>query len=190
LSGFRSDEDPVERFFARCRRREELRELERTRAMADEEDAVAYLAGIISKKTKKTIRSELERDGYVDFFARQHMWFGMNIRNELRKAGFVYDSLVMDGIWFSWLLKAIRLPENHVAVSSKIGRKIWNFRIKSYLRSLCHPVTGGSVLASAYVILIGMVFMKTLSEPIYIIPVLIMSLFPVYAAGYWIVKYL
>jgi hypothetical protein len=163
-------------------------ELERNRAMADEEDAVAYLAGILSKKTKKMIASELERD--AGFFARQHMWFGRTIRNELRRTGFAYNDLLMDGIWYPWLRMAIHLPQNHVAVSSKIRRKIWNYRIKSYLRSLRRPVIAGSILASVYAISLGIVLMKAHSEPIYIIPVIGLSIFPIFAAAYLIANYL
>ena len=190
MSVSRSENDRVERFWAECRRREERIEFERTRAMADEEDAVAYLAGILSKKTKKIILSELERDGHFHFFARQHMWLGRNIKNELRRAGFVYNDLVMDGIWCSWLLEAVSLPENHVAVSSRIRRKILNYRIKSYLRSLGHPVIGGSVLASVYAIALGIMFMKARSEPIYVMPVVGLSILPVFATAYFTVNYL
>jgi len=163
-------------------------ELERNRAMADQENAVAYLAGILSKKTKKMIASELERG--AGFFAEQHMWFGRSIRNELRRAGFAYDDLLMDGIWYPWLRMAIHLPKNHVVVSSEIRRKIWNYRIKNYLRSLRRPIIAGSILASVYAISLGIVLMKAHSEPIYIVPVICLSILPVFAGAYLIANYL
>ena len=122
-----------------------MKELEQVRAMADEDDAVAYLAGILSKEMKEVLRVEVRRDS--DFFAHMSAWWGRYISKELGKAGFKYEYLIVDGVWYPWLLKALELPEKHV-VSLKIRKKVWKYRFKSLLRSLRRPAIGWSILAS------------------------------------------
>jgi hypothetical protein len=148
-------------------------EPDRERAIADEKDAVAYLAGILSERQKKKIMFEIEND--IDFFAKQHMWLGMWIRNELRRAGFFYDAITMDGIWFPWLLKAVFLPENETVTRSTVKKKIWNYRIRSVLH---HPLTKWVFSGFAYSLSLAMSLVLAHTHPAFFLSSLVLIVLP------------
>ena len=154
----------VEESMAKERKMTELRESERRRATAEEEDGVAYLAGIISKKAKRRIRLDMENDS--DFLPDQHMWLGRRVRNELRGAGFVYDSVLMDGLWFSWLWIAVTRPRQKIRTSLAIRRKIWKYHVRSFLH---YPVGKWGLVVSAYVISLGVSLAKARTEPLFVV---------------------
>lgn len=187
MSIFDVGNDRGERYWAEFERRQKVKELEQIRAIADEDDAVVYLAGILSKEMKKALRSEVRRDH--DFFAHMGAGSGKHISDELEKAGFKYEYLIIDGVWYPWLLKAIELPEKHV-VSLKIRRKIWKYRFIGLLRSLRRPVIGWGILASVYAISFYTTLMKARLKPIYVIPVIFLVISPVFAGAYLLVRQL
>jgi hypothetical protein len=102
------------------------------RAYADEEEAIVFLASIVPKKDKIRIRKEIESN--PDFAAKQHMSIGMTTRNALRVGGFYYMPHTMDFIWFSWLKKAVNLPEDNIVVTDSVKG-----RIKKYRASIKRP---------------------------------------------------
>lgn len=152
----------VEESMAKERRKRELRESERRRATADEEDGVAYLAGIISKKAKRRIRFDMENDPH--FLPDQHQWLGRWVRNELRRAGFVYDSVLMDGLWFSWLRMAVTRPKQKIQTSLTVRRKIWKYHVRSFLHN---PFGKWGLVVSAYVISLGVSLAKGRTESLF-----------------------
>jgi hypothetical protein len=136
---------------------------------------------------KEVLRVEARRDD--DFFAHMGAWWGRYISKELGKAGFKYEYLIVDGVWYPWLLKAIELPEKHV-VSLKIRKKIWQYRFTSLLRSLRRPVVGWGILVAVYAISFCTMLLKARSESIYVIPVIFLVISPVFAGAYLLVKQL
>jgi hypothetical protein len=114
----RSSDSPLEKDFER--------------ASSDEEEAIAFLASIIPQKDKIRIRKEIESN--PDFAAKQHMFLGMTTRNALRVGGFHYMPYTMDVIWFSWLKKAVNLPEDNIVVTDSVRG-----RIKKYRASIKRP---------------------------------------------------
>lgn len=102
------------------------------RVNADQEGAVMFLAKIIPKEDKERIRRNIEKD--PDFATKQHMFLGMKVRNALRTAGFFYDPYTMDGIWFSWLHKAVCLAEDQIVVTDSVKE-----RIEKYQASIERP---------------------------------------------------
>lgn len=102
------------------------------RVNADQEEAVVFLAKIISRKEKKRIRMSIAKD--PEFAVKQHMFFGMNVRNALRAGGFFYDPITMDVIWFDWLKRAVCLPEDKIILTDSIKE-----RIKKYRASIRRP---------------------------------------------------
>ena len=78
------------------------------RANEDEEKTVSVLSGAISDTEKDAIREEIENNSL--WITRQHLHYGMYIRNLLRKQGFDYNIFVLDNMWGYWLQKALQIP--------------------------------------------------------------------------------
>ncbi len=77
------------------------------RAIDDEEKIVSFLAGSLSDADKDAIREEMENNSL--WIIRQHLHYGMYIRNLLRKQGFDYHIFVLDNMWGYWLQKALQI---------------------------------------------------------------------------------
>ena len=78
------------------------------RANEDEEKTVSFLSGAISDTEKDAIREEIENNTL--WITRQHLHYGMYVRNLLRKQGFDYHIFVLDNRWGYWLQKALQIP--------------------------------------------------------------------------------
>jgi hypothetical protein len=103
------------------------------RANADQEQAVRFLSQIIPSEDKTQIRHQIEND--PNFAGREHLSFGMNVRNALRAGGFFYDPHVMDSIWFSWLKEAVCLPENKKAITDSVRTRIKKYEKQQLLEN-------------------------------------------------------
>jgi hypothetical protein len=99
------------------------RELER--ASADEAEAIVFLASIIPMRSRAKIRAEIHNSrpaGMNDFL------FGTRVRNLLRMGGFQYRLDVMESIWFSWLKKAVNLPEDMIVLTDSTRERIRKYK--------------------------------------------------------------
>jgi hypothetical protein len=94
-------------------------------AEADRKDAVLFLSRIISEENKARIRREMENDAH--FAAKQHHFFGSQVRGALRAGGFFYDPIVMDDIWFSWVKEAVYLPKDKIVITYSINERIQRY---------------------------------------------------------------
>ncbi|RLF58527.1 MAG: hypothetical protein DRN37_04935 [Thermoplasmata archaeon] len=70
----------------------------------DKEKAIQYLAKVFPKKTLKEVY-EISKKGYLDMY---HMGFGMAVRNALRKGGFKFNDIALDGYWDELITEAAR----------------------------------------------------------------------------------
>ena len=101
------------------------------RADADCKEATVFLAAITPKKDRERIRLMIESD--PEFRAREHWSLGMKTRNALRNSGFFYNPHLMDYIWFSWLEKAVNLPESEIVLTDAIKERIKGYEAQEHL---------------------------------------------------------
>ena len=98
----------------------------RSHINADREEAVLFLANLIEKKERDSIRSKMDNEPH--FGALQHMFLGISVRNALRGAGFFYDPHTMDHIWYCWLKEAVSLPDEKVVLTDNVKTRISRYR--------------------------------------------------------------
>lgn len=114
------------------RRGQSIFEKDMDQVRADEEQAIIFLAKVISKKAKVQIKKEIEANPRLEGMTLIPL--GLKTRNALRGGGFFYLPETMDLIWVSWLRKAVYLPENKVILTDSIKE-----RIKKYRASVRRP---------------------------------------------------
>lgn len=104
------------------------------RASADKEEAIVFLASIISMRNKKRIQAEIKND--KDFEVKHHSFLGMKVRNALRAGDFSYLPETLDFVWFSRLKKAVNLPEDKIILTNTIKERIRKYRARKRRRAL------------------------------------------------------
>jgi hypothetical protein len=92
----------------------------------EREQAVLFLAGILSERTKKRMRDAIKKNGgYPPPF--WHLFPGMSIRNALREAGFT--SLNLEAEWSLLLNAALHLSKDEKKTDFSLRRKILKARV-------------------------------------------------------------
>lgn len=95
----------------------------------DLEEAIMFLASIISREDKAKIHAEIANDPDWEFM--HNFSTGMTIRNTLRRGGFFFDPVVNDDAWFKVLREAVCLPEEKIVLTQSIEQRIQKYRITS-----------------------------------------------------------
>ncbi len=111
----------------------EIRSKHERKYLAERPLMVSFLANLLSNKTKRSIKAQIEANP-GDFFVIQHLFFGMWLRNQLRRAGFEYDAITLDNIWSGLLLDALYLPKDHIKLPPNLRRKLWKIKSLNSIR--------------------------------------------------------
>jgi hypothetical protein len=131
-----------------------------------------YLASLLSGKEKK-IRQAIESG--ADLMIDQHFGLGLWVRNQLRKAGFKYDDLVLDGVWFSRLMGAVYLSKGEITLPRHLRMKLWKMRFHSFIT---HTLTKWIAAGTLYAALLTVAFLSVPSYPVAMVPLLLLAIGP------------
>ena len=73
----------------------------------EKEKAIKYLIKNIPSKTLFELSKLIEHDGKT-WWIKHHHFFGMSVRNLLRKGGFNWSPLILDSIWVELIEVAVK----------------------------------------------------------------------------------
>ena len=128
-----SAERAIEKRMSEMQEFVEIRRKHERKYLAERPLMVSFLAALLSGKTKRSIKAQIEANP-GDFFAVQHLSFGMWLRNQLRRAGFEYDAITLDNVWSGLLLDALYLPKDQIKLPPNLRRKLWNIKLLNSVR--------------------------------------------------------
>lgn len=131
-----SAERAIEKRMSEMQEFVEIRSKHERKYLAERPLMVSFLAALLSGKTKRSIMAQIEAN-LGDFFAVQHLFFGMWLRNQLRRAGFEYDAMTLDNVWSGLLLDALYLPKDQIKLPPNLRRKLWKIKLLNSVR--CSP---------------------------------------------------
>lgn len=77
---------------------------------AEKKRAIQYLIAKLPAKTVNKVGVLMNKKGR-DWDSDHHFWFGLYVRNLLRKGGFVWDFLTLDCIWAELTEEAVRASQ-------------------------------------------------------------------------------
>ena len=163
-------------------------ELESNLAHAFEEDVVAFLAGTMSGREKKRIRSMIENKADLPApLRREYHWLLASTRGKLKIGGFRNFEFIRMAECETWLYKAVCLTKKEVKTSLGVRKRIWKYYAR---RIYQHRATRLGLLGLGYAAVLGILLLKAHAEQIYMIPVFGLTLVPLYVVLFLYAKYL